>query len=504
MKEQYTKVSHEEIVRLHPETREEITIVDAADQFRKAHRWEFITLKLKYIFPIFFLLLSLPISYIFVYLRATIPDDDVTQALGVLDTLSYISRSGPILDIKPITGGQVCDDLNYEPVSLGYWGGTIPGCYCSETDDFKPRYCFWWDKTTCSNVTERYDMDSHTWNGDRFCVLRSKKYIRTVGSCPSGYQKCGNFICVDSAGPCPVSDVQILDAATATPAGYTARPLTRSQKLVFINDATSDNQFVQFNQSTNDPCLDATSSDKRINSLSHALERQIHLGCGKYGVNTETSKLNTVIEQDYFTSNFVYEKVKDIPHFLAAISGSNVSLSAMYRFATKQNAFCANIALDEVKGILTELDDFARLYLGVAVGAALLSTIMGWVGIVYIRVLYKQGLWITDKEEPFGRSFVNLNQLVLTVFYIITAILGVIYSNTFKDRKSYILDLNDNSCFTQTNINLAVSDFSDYIKKKTNSFVELNLLMTVIGIGIALAMGLNIIIRRAKKWEKYY
>mgnify|MGYP006976762250 CR=1 FL=1 len=504
MREQYTKVSHEEVVRLQHETREEITIIDAAARFKKEHKWDLRTLKLKYIIPIIYLLISFAAAVFMVYLRATSPDNDVSHAVGVLDTLSYISRSGPALDIKPITGSQVCDDLGYEPVSLGYWKGTIPGCYCTEDDSFKQRYCFWFDKTSCSNITERPDIDSHTWNGDRFCVLRAKKFERRVGSCSAGYKKCGKFICVDSSDPCPISDVKILADSAATPAGYTARPLTRSKKLVFINDPTSDKEFAQFNISTSTPCLDATTHDKRVNSLTHALERSEYTGCGKYDYNTEAVYLDKEIEKDFFTSNYIYEQIETIPHFNETIDGSDITISAVYRFGVKETNFCAGIALVEVKDILEKLDKFSELYLGVAVGAALLSTAAFCVALTYIRVLSHQGVWITDKEEPFGRRFIVYNVLVLTLFYIITSILGTISVDKFKDRKSYILDLDSNRCFTQENINLAVAEFSEYIKKKTDLFVEVDLLMAILGVAFSLAIGINLLIRRAKKWEKNF
>ena len=105
-KERYTKISHEDVERHgFEEKQEEVVVVDHADEWKNQNRWNIRTLYLKYIIPISHAFIFFLATVFMIYLLATIPTDNMVPTVGVIEDLSYISKSNPILDIVP-TGGS--------------------------------------------------------------------------------------------------------------------------------------------------------------------------------------------------------------------------------------------------------------------------------------------------------------------------------------------------------------------------------------------------------------
>ena len=477
--------------------------LDLENMHNSANRLDYLTLRLKFFVPIIFILVTFPFAIILIFLSFARSTNYVLNTIGAVETISYISQSNPVVDIQPITGSQVCSDNVFQPSQLGTWGGTNFGCYCANTGIITEGECRIDQLSQCQNLAQRPSVEAFTWNGDRFCMRRLYNFIRTAGTCPTGYTKCGTLFCSPPGESCPISDVLVLSVSDPTPAGYTARPLTFDKKLVFISDATSDRQFAQFSYSMQTPCIDSYSFAPRTNANTFLLEKQKHIGCGKYESDIESVPLDTVNEQDFYIFNFVNRQTDSLPIFNTNITGSSVTLSARYRFLTRPNDMCAQFYISKIPLLIFDVEEFSAIYRGISITGMILSTITSIIAIVYIKVIKRDGLWMINREEPFGRRFIVQIVCFITLYAVTTAILGMVYQGRVSEQESYFKDISGADCFvTQPKLNEAMDDMTSYLKNKIDGLVPLNILLAVISAGVTVFVFLNLIFRRIRRYDK--
>ena len=477
--------------------------LDLESMHNSANRLDYLTLRLKFFIPILFILVTFPFAIIMIFLSLARSTSNVYNTIGAIETISYISQSNPVVDIQPITGSQVCFDNVYEPGQIGTWGGISKGCYCPNAGTITEGECRPDQLNECQNLAQRPIVETFTWNGDRFCMRRLYNFIRTAGDCPSGYTKCGNLFCTPSGENCPISDVRVLTISDPTPAGYNERPMTFDKKLVFISETDSDRQFAQFSYSMQTPCLDSFSYMPRTNANNFVLENQKHVGCGKYDIDSESVPLDQINEQDFYIFNFVNRQTDTIPLFNQNITGSAVTLSARYRFLTQNNDMCAQFYISKVPELIWNVEEFSSLYRGITITGMILSSITSFIAIVYIRVIKRDGLWMINREEPFGKKFIVQIVCFITLYAVTTAILGVVYLGRVSAQESYFKDIAGADCFvTQPKLNEAMDDITSYLKNKIDGLVPLNMLLAVISAGVTVFMFLNIIFRRLRNYDK--
>jgi hypothetical protein len=502
------KPHYAEVPRKEPlhnfDVKQVIKPVDLEREHNRRHKLDFLTLRIKFIVPIGFLLVMLPLTIIMLALSVGRKVGDVDPATGVLQTISYISVSNPVIDIQPIGGSQICDLTGYEPGSLGTWRATNAGCYCPTLNTYEARVCLTSEASVCQNITATPETETFTWNGDRFCMKRLTNFIRTAGSCPSGYTKCGDLICVPSTGPCPITDVQIRASTAATPVGYQSRSLTFERKLVFANSATSNTQFVQFSYDTQSPCLNWNAFNTRTNGLSNVLEREDHAaGCLEFGVDAESSALDTRIESDYDIFNNLDTIYANVPGYTTTIAGSQVTVTGRYRFHTVLKDLCAQFYVTDIPQLVSNVEDFAYLYRGISISGVILSFITFCIALVYIRVLKRDGFWMLNREEPFGRRFIFQIVLLHCAYAVVTAIMGNLALNKISSQESYLKSIADNNCFdNQPLLNKAMDDFTSYLTNKIDGLVFLNNIIVFVAGGTTIAVLANLIFRDLRNYEK--
>lgn len=486
------------------ETKTKMVAFDLEAQHNRNNRLNLLTLRAKFYVPVIFILLCFPFAIIMLYLSVGRDPGDVTQALGVLRTLEYISESNPVVDIMPITGSQVCFDNTYSPGNLGTFGGTAEGCYCSSSNKLMRRACSASELDDgCEDVPRTYQQAAFTWNGDRFCMRRLTDFIRTAGSCPSGYTKCGTLLCKPSSEVCPITDVQILASSAATPAGYIERPLTFDKKLIFQRSTSSDNQFVQFSYDFQTPCLDFQSYAKRITGLTYHLEMFDYIGCREYGADTEGVAVDTVTEDNFYKYNYITSQTSDLPLFTTATAGSTVTLSARYRFKTIADDTCAQYYFSDVYLFVRAVEQFSDLYRGIAITGMILSSITGFIAIVYLKVIRRDGLWMINREEPFGRKFVVQIVCLITLYAVVTCLLGLQYLDKVSGQEKYVKSIQGKDCFaTQESINTALNNVVTYLKYKIDILSPLNILLAFVSAGVCAFTFINLGFRRLRGYEK--
>lgn len=106
------------------------------------------------------------------------------------------------------------------------------------------------------------------------------------------------------------------------------------------------------------------------------------------------------------------------------VASNTITLNARYRFATTASDFCAGLTLNDTLTLLDDLDYHSKVYLIIAVGALILTTLLAFIGCVYIRVFKRMGLYIVNKEEPFGRRFIVYLTLVNGIYFWVTLAFG--------------------------------------------------------------------------------
>jgi len=486
------------------ETHTKMVPLDLEGQHERANRLNYLTLRAKFLVPIIFILGFFPFSIIMLILSVGRSGGDATQAIGVLANLEYISESNPVVDIMPITGSQVCNDNTFTPGNLGTWGATNEGCYCSASTRLMERACSTEELSKgCVDVPRTYREDTFTWNGDRFCMRRLNNFIRTAGACPSGYSKCGNLFCTPSTEFCPITDVQILAKTDPTPTGYIARPLTFDKKLVLERAMNSDKQFVQFNYNMQTPCLDENSYAKRINNLTYHLEKFSYIGCQEYGADVESKAVDTITEEDFYKYNYVSDQTSGLPLFATTLTGSTVTLSARFRFVTKRDDTCAQYYFSDTYLFIRSVEEFSDLYRGITIAGMILSTITFIIALVYLRVIKREGLWIVNREEPFGRRFIVQIICLITLFAVTTCILGRHYLSEISEQESYIKSIQGKDCFiTQPRLNDALDVVVKYLKNKIDILSPLNILLAIVSGGVAAFVFINMFFRKLRGYEK--
>ena len=489
------------------EVKTKMVPLDLEQVHNRQHRLEDLTLKIRFILPIIYLLVCFPLAFIMILISLARPVGDFSHRIGVLETIAYISQSNPVVDIQPITGSQVCMLNTFEPGKLGPWRGTHVGCYCEARNRMYKNICSPDDiEDGCKTVDSQDAAETFTWNGDRFCMRRLSNFRRTAGACPGGYTKCGTLFCTPTGESCPISDVKILKNTDPTPSGYTERPLTFDNKLVFISESTSDKQFAQFSYSTGAPCLDSTETAARTQHGLHFLEWETHKGCLNYGHDAESTQLDSsVTEDDFYLFNYVSEKAAKIPLYSDATSGSYVTISARYRFKTIAKDSCAQFYVYDVPELVKNVEDFKFLYRGISIAGMILTTITCFIAVVYIRVLKRDGFWMVFREETFGRRFIVQLVLLQTLFAIVTAILGNIALKKVDWQESYLKKIASAKCFqTQSQLNLAMDDVASYLSKRIDGLAFLNNLLLFISAATAGALLVLIVFRKFRGYERTY
>ena len=502
------KPHYAEVPRKEPlhnfDVKQTIVPVDLEREHNRRNKLDYLTLRIKFIVPLGFLLAMFPLTLIMLLLSVARPVGNVDPAVGVLQTISYISESNPIVDIRPITGSQICDMPGYEPASLGYWRATDAGCQCPSLNTLDKRVCLTSEMNMCQNITAQPETETFTWNGDRFCMKRLYDFIRTAGDCPADYKKCGDLICVRTTDPCPISDVKIRPEAFVTPADYEAKPLTFERKLVFTTaDVSSNKQFVQFTFNTQKPCLDWNAFYERTNGRSSVLEREDHAaGCKEFGEDTETAALDTRIEADYNTFNNLDTMTSTVPDYAAAIAGSQITLTARYRYNTIKSDLCAQYYVSNVPQLIRDVEDFAYLYRGITISGLILSTITFIIALVYIRVLKRDGFWMINREEPFGRRFIFQIVLLHCAYAVVTTIMGNLALNKINDQEAYLKDLADYNCFAdQPMLNKPLDDVVTYLTNRIDGLVFLNNIIAFVAGGTTVAVIVNLLFRKLRNYE---
>ena len=389
---------------------------------------------------------------------------------NLLDT-TCIHR--PILSVRLVEAGEGCP-AEHISIPAGYWYGTKDGCYEPSTKRLQAGSCQ--PLSGFHTVPQIRPQSMRFWRRNSLCVQYLWNYTVPPNYdrnfCPANTKFCKSSpggICVNVKYPCPIDQVKIFPKALMTENFFAGKNYTEhifgNYKLSYSNDENSSRKLTGFSTSITDkPCLDRSQSPKHRNLLKYPLLEQDENGCSVYGVDLDTTIIDSYEETQYHKDNSIYGAVQSLPLSNQYFSESDkIVLVAEYMKGVRDAPECDLCHSDnnkELKKVVDHLLTTSKFYKIFSIFA------IGMIGVMVLTSLYNIITYIRCGGDPkkVYEKLGNTNILIFVYLlgYFLTS--GLLSLLNFVETRKSINDLDDIAhieCFKNPMINTALIDLHE-------------------------------------------
>jgi len=379
------------------------------------------------------------------------------------DSMIETVKTGAYCNIEKMLVTELidCSTPGATMLDLGQFSGTVVGCYCSGSSVVTVGECK--SSSGCTTIKAVPSKSFTDFGGVQICG--TKKPFIFNQTCSAGYKSCAGYICVEG-NSCPINDILSYVSPGPTPSGSYAYVSAGTHDLHYISDDSfSNNMLLGFYYAHGQLCLAYDKNPKRNDyDEQYPLERVERIGCGKYGLDFQLSKIIESDEKTVLDANSV--DYTNLTLFSNYITSQPVFLYA--RFAPKFNRgleYDKCIAnLNDICSSVNKVENYRDPSKYGGYGCLIVFGLL-FVLIVIQFIVFMMRRKAFRKEIILRKVFVYYSYLVNVGCAIFLVVLIV---NTPKSayRDSVKIMANEN-CFISELMNIAFQDFNEYMDNIT-------------------------------------
>lgn len=434
----------------------------------------------KFIFLVMYILIIIHfVQYVY---RAHLYDYKIAGILyGVFGKFTL----QPINEIEVTSTGNC--SAGFELAGLGSWPGTVIGCNCPGVDIVQGACTS--NANGCKEINFFLSIDYKTWEGVTFCLKRNQQlsYFANPATCPTGQIRCGPFLCVSEAEPCPLNDVRVISTATPVPSGYTNQSINSNLNLITSSTSGGD-PVVDLKISLYDkPCFDPESMPSSRTKKPYVLSRLPESGCGEHGelshsLNVDDTSITSILTENSISFN-------NLPGYSSYIEKENAYLIGLQRYGVNYaKPVCQNITSDNVKLMESFEDSLLNAIKGLSITVLVLYQILFVVFLIEVILRLRKN----EEEAQILKliSYIGLALFIINAIFVIVehGMVWDIYVN-LRAPKEYYNQLQYNRCFLQDEVDYLILKFYESIGSEYHVLAALGLTILVLGsIGIVIIL----------------